>query len=551
MTAVLSGSLSERREIVYNQPILLTDRYVPCTLNELRKSVLDADLQRYRRMIKDPCLQHVIFSGQSCLNTLKECFLRERIAYWTTPSAKRDTIDYASAEWKTQCQEALKTMRIQSLRVVKKKTGSSTSTSSDREGTTNNDNDTDDDDNDCDDNEFKVSRQKKRGTTTNTTKTTTTATTSRKETTLLVKQSDHHVECYPKQSCEENDEIMQMEMIRTIVENILKVQTLHTVSSTSGPRKTATSNTPTYRLLIIIGLDEMTRRAQQLLNFEIERYHHLFRLVLLVRQPSRLTPELHSRYIFVRIPAPTLEHKCNVLQYLLQRHLEHIVPTEFGTLAKSIEWKSEEKKEADATASSAMEMTRHDTCIVWLRDYICRDYNLSLRQAIFKMQILIESTLQKLTEPPPSSSSSSTSSSTSSLLVTLPKSIDALCRQLFKVTKQGLPLLQWESDCKKLVDCIVQLKLTALNLKQMEDDITAKITHLITKNHHSPRVCLGWVANRLLNIHIDNPSIARHIVREWCTYDYQLMTSQEPSFCLLAFVTSLVTRLTEQISSKT
>ncbi|XP_019859123.1 PREDICTED: replication factor C subunit 3-like, partial [Amphimedon queenslandica] len=90
-------------------------------------------------------------------------------------------------------------------------------------------------------------------------------------------------------------------------------------------------------VVVLTEVDRLTKDAQHALRRTMELYTGTCHLILVCNSTSKLIPAIKSRCLAVRVPAPTIDEICSVLQYVC--HKESLTIPD--TLAKKIAEKSE------------------------------------------------------------------------------------------------------------------------------------------------------------------------------------------------------------------
>lgn len=85
-----------------------------------------------------------------------------------------------------------------------------------------------------------------------------------------------------------------------------------------------------FKVVVLSEVDKLSRDAQHALRRTMEKYITAFRLVMCCNSTSKVLEPVRSRCLAIRVPAPSPEDVCSVLQLIAKKE-SLVVPTELIT----------------------------------------------------------------------------------------------------------------------------------------------------------------------------------------------------------------------------
>lgn len=127
-------------------------------------------------------------------------------------------------------------------------------------------------------------------------------TASNKKLEVSTLSSNYHIEVNPA-DVGIYDRIVVMELIKNVAQS-------HQLD-VNGQRE--------FKVIVLTGVDELTKDAQHALRRTMEKYITHCRLILCANSTSLVTPAIKSRCLSIRVPAPTAAEIINVLQIVAKK----------------------------------------------------------------------------------------------------------------------------------------------------------------------------------------------------------------------------------------
>lgn len=135
---------------------------------------------------------------------------------------------------------------------------------------------------------------------------------SNKKLEIMTVSSNYHIEVSPS-DVGIYDRIVVMDLIK----NVAQTQQLDINSQRE------------FKVVVLMGVDELTKDAQHALRRTMEKYITNCRLILCANSTSRVIPAIRSRCLSIRVPAPTIEEVSNILQTVCKKEGLNL-PTELA-----------------------------------------------------------------------------------------------------------------------------------------------------------------------------------------------------------------------------
>eukprot|EP01027_Heterolobosea_sp_BB2_P016214 GEZU01023105.1.p1 GENE.GEZU01023105.1~~GEZU01023105.1.p1 ORF type:complete len:378 (-),score=59.34 GEZU01023105.1:157-1212(-) len=145
----------------------------------------------------------------------------------------------------------------------------------------------------------------------------------KKELTITAITSPHHIEVNPSDAGV-NDRHVISYMVKDIAASAPITASFATIQSAgSSSNNSGNSTTPgtgelaqagAFKVIIVNEVDNMSRQAQQALRRTMEKYMGTCRMILCATSTSKVIEPVRSRCLLIRVPAPTHEEICDVLQ---------------------------------------------------------------------------------------------------------------------------------------------------------------------------------------------------------------------------------------------
>lgn len=127
--------------------------------------------------------------------------------------------------------------------------------------------------------------------------------------------SNYHIEINPSQ-LGASDRFVVQEVIKEIAQT--QNVSLAGGSKEGGEDKEGKGGRPrpTFKVVVLKEVDCLSRQAQQALRRTMEKYMSSCRLILCCESSSRVLGPVKSRVLPIRVPAPTEQEICDVLQFV-------------------------------------------------------------------------------------------------------------------------------------------------------------------------------------------------------------------------------------------
>eukprot|EP00656_Telonema_subtile_P036268 TRINITY_DN40242_c0_g1_i1.p1 TRINITY_DN40242_c0_g1~~TRINITY_DN40242_c0_g1_i1.p1 ORF type:complete len:357 (+),score=81.81 TRINITY_DN40242_c0_g1_i1:191-1261(+) len=127
-------------------------------------------------------------------------------------------------------------------------------------------------------------------------------TASKKKVEILTVSSNHHCEINPS-DVGVQDRVVVMTLIKEIAAS-------NTLESNKGKA---------FKVVLMTEVDQMTKDAQQALRRTMEKYQANCRIVLFCNNPCKVIEPLRSRCLGIRVPAPSGEAICRILNQICKK----------------------------------------------------------------------------------------------------------------------------------------------------------------------------------------------------------------------------------------
>ncbi|XP_063413988.1 replication factor C subunit 3-like [Mytilus trossulus] len=114
--------------------------------------------------------------------------------------------------------------------------------------------------------------------------------------------SNYHIEVNPS-DVGNQDRVVIQELIKTVAQ----------------VNQLETSTQKDFKVVILTEVDRLTKDAQHALRRTMEKYMATCRLILCCNSTSKVIPAIRSRCLGVRVPAPSIEEICQVLQNICKK----------------------------------------------------------------------------------------------------------------------------------------------------------------------------------------------------------------------------------------
>lgn len=136
---------------------------------------------------------------------------------------------------------------------------------------------------------------------------------------LTTVASNYHIEMSPSDAGN-FDRFVVQEVIKEIAGS-------QSLATSIGKGKDATDEggessgkkKPTFKVVLLTGVDNLSRQAQAALRRTMEKYTSQCRLILICNSASKVIEPVRSRCLGVRVPAPTVTEICTVLNFVARK----------------------------------------------------------------------------------------------------------------------------------------------------------------------------------------------------------------------------------------
>lgn len=138
---------------------------------------------------------------------------------------------------------------------------------------------------------------------------------SKKKLDIMTISSNYHIEVNPS-DVGFQDRVVIQELIKTVAE----------------VNQLETSTQRDFKVIVLNEVDRLTKDAQHALRRTMEKYISTCRIILICNSTSKVIPAIKSRCLGIRVPAPSIDQMCQVLQMVCKKE-GLVLPSE---LAKKI-----------------------------------------------------------------------------------------------------------------------------------------------------------------------------------------------------------------------
>ncbi|CAB1114662.1 unnamed protein product [Ectocarpus sp. CCAP 1310/34] len=124
---------------------------------------------------------------------------------------------------------------------------------------------------------------------------------------------------------------------RYVVQDIIKeiAQSRSISASMGGGGSDDKKSKIGHKVVVLVGVDRLTKQAQAGLRRTMERYTSSCRLILLCHSPSKVIEPVRSRCLGVRVPAPSESEVCSVLTSVCRKESLTLPPALAARVAKA------------------------------------------------------------------------------------------------------------------------------------------------------------------------------------------------------------------------
>jgi replication factor C subunit 3/5 len=136
---------------------------------------------------------------------------------------------------------------------------------------------------------------------------------SNKSVEITTVASNYHIEICPGDAG-----IYDRIVVQEVIKEIASSQSIATSFQNSAGEASAAGGKglakPAFKVVLLTGVDRLTKQAQSALRRTMERYTSACRLILCCNSSSKVIEPVRSRCLGVRVPAPAEDDMCSVLQ---------------------------------------------------------------------------------------------------------------------------------------------------------------------------------------------------------------------------------------------
>lgn len=125
---------------------------------------------------------------------------------------------------------------------------------------------------------------------------------SKKKVEISTIASNYHIEVNPSDAGI-YDRVVIQDLIKTVAQS-------HQLDSVSQKE---------FKVVILTEVDRLTKDAQHALRRTMEKYTSTCRLILYCNSTSKVIPAIRSRCLGIRVPAPSHDEICQILQYVCKK----------------------------------------------------------------------------------------------------------------------------------------------------------------------------------------------------------------------------------------
>jgi len=136
--------------------------------------------------------------------------------------------------------------------------------------------------------------------------------------------SNYHIELAPGDAGM-NDRFVVQDIIKEMASN-KNVSSAAATNAGGGDAKKSSNNKATFKTVVLVEVDNLTRQAQAALRRTMEKYSTTCRLILICNSPSKVIEPVRSRCLGIRTPAPSPDQIATVLHDVAHRQRIHLPP---------------------------------------------------------------------------------------------------------------------------------------------------------------------------------------------------------------------------------